>query len=72
MATPNERAFGEDMLDNILDWVANNMEPDEVYNPYDENRLTTWAERWAENNGYVADSDLNEWALSNGYVLGNV
>lgn len=36
-----EQKFGYDMLDDVRDWVANNIEPEDLY---DEDKLVAWAE----------------------------
>ena len=41
--------FGRDNLDTILDWINDNMAPEDVYA---EEKLTTWA----EDNGYVKEA----------------
>lgn len=37
------------LASDAVDWVADNLEPDEVY---DDNAL----QEWAENNGYIKES----------------
>lgn len=45
-----ERAFGTEFLDKILEWIDGNLEPDQVFS---EAAL----ESWAEDNGYVKKGD---------------
>lgn len=35
-------------LDNAIDWISSNLEPDEVF---DDKKLSAWA----ENNGYIKE-----------------
>lgn len=42
--------IGRGILDEAVDWVKSNLEPDEVY---DKEEL----EEWAENNGFVKEGE---------------
>ena len=54
MAHPYDaKLFGDDFLDDILDWVNGNLEPEEVF---EVSTLEEWAKEWAENNGYVEEA----------------
>ena len=59
-----EKAFGREFLDNILEWIGSIMSPEDVF---DEKKLSAWALAWAENQKeWISDPD--DWALENGYV----
>lgn len=45
--------LGEYPLDNILDWITSNLDPNDVF---DESRLRTWA----EDHGYVDHGYVEE------------
>jgi hypothetical protein len=52
MATQQmQHAFGREMLDQLLDWIVENMEPDEVF---DDQTLR----QWAEDHGWLKASEL--------------
>ncbi len=46
-----QHAFGREMLEQVLEWIGQNMEPGEVF---DENILR----QWAEDNGWLKASEL--------------
>lgn len=62
-----------------IEWISENMSPERVFT---EDDLNDWAsgegwisgndldeiERFAKDNGYVSEGNLNDWALDNGYV----
>jgi len=45
--------FGNRFLDNIIDWIKNNLMPEDVFS---KNALADWARE----NGYVHESTLEE------------
>lgn len=51
MATTSnqDNAFGRAMLDSIVAWISENMEPQDIF---DDKRL----EDWAEANGYTKEA----------------
>ena len=64
----DKRAFGEDFLDDIVEWVAQNLTPDEIYTDAYLTTLEKWANQWAIDNGYTSKSDMDQWARDNGYT----
>lgn len=62
-----EQAFGLEFLDGIVEWVEENVPPQNLYSKYK-------LKQWAEYNGYVAESNIAKWAATwaknNGYVPG--
>lgn len=52
MATQQmQRAFGVEFLDQIIEWVIENLSPEEIYNEAD-------LARWAKDEGWVKVADL--------------
>lgn len=52
MATQQmQHAFGREMLERVLDWIVENMEPGDVF---EERTLR----QWAEDNGWLKASEL--------------
>jgi len=47
--------FGQAFLDDIVEWVAQNLEPDEIYTGAHKMTLESWAREWAEENSYVEE-----------------
>jgi len=48
MATYDERKFAEHFFDDIVAWIADNLDPEEVYQ-------TEQLEKWAEEHGFVEE-----------------
>ena len=48
--TDLRRDFGTTFLDDVIDWVAMNLDPNDVY---DEEYLIDWA----ETNGYIKETE---------------
>lgn len=46
--TPLSKSFGEQFLDEIVYWISENLEPEDVF---DNNEL----EAWAEDNGWAKE-----------------
>ena len=65
MTTTNEdRMFGSEFLQEIIEWIGNNLAPENVFSEAD---LIVWARAWAEHQEeWIPDPDA--WALENGYV----
>lgn len=69
--TYQDNKFGLDFLEHIVEWISENMKPEEVFDDTD-------LRRWAESNDFVdagdvepyhcKERDLEEWAKDNGYV----
>jgi hypothetical protein len=51
----DEVSFGQDFLADIVEWVAQNLVPSEVYTGPYAITLESWAEDWADNNGYIKE-----------------
>ncbi len=55
-----------DLLDIAIDWIVDNLPPDEVF---DEDTLFEWCKSNANHAEDVCpDILLHEWAMDNGYV----
>ena len=72
MITANDnRYFGEEILPYVIEWLAHNAEPAEVFG---DDALGDWATK----NDYIhvddvgpdncSDSDLEAWAEENGWI----
>lgn len=70
MATGNENkkftesVFGEYPLDSAIDWIKDNMEPDDVF---EDDELIVWANN-KRPEVIFSNTTLEEWALENGFV----
>ncbi len=60
-----EQVIPSTLLEQSLEWIANHMEPGDVFTHQNESKLASWAQA----NGYVSQSVLEQWALDNGYVF---
>ena len=45
-------AIGRALLDEIIDWISEHLEPDDVFT---EEQLEDWARDWAKRNGFIKD-----------------
>jgi len=59
-----ESVIATDLLEQSIQWITGNMEPEEVFG---ENRLTQWAQSM-ELDSIFTEKELGEWAENNGYV----
>jgi len=60
----DENTFGREFLEEIVQWVGSNLEPEAVF---EEDALRDWAGHQAPGNIF-SDSDLSDWAEASGYV----
>lgn len=65
MAAVNEKAFGEAFLDDILNWISSDMDPDEVFEKSD---LCDWIGGNMEPDEVYDHDILAEWAETNGFI----
>jgi len=64
MTTVSEKYFGQAFLDDIVSWISDNMDPNEVFS---QQRLITWIRDYLEPEDVFTYESLGTWALSNGY-----
>lgn len=60
-----EERFGISFFGDIVEYVADNLTIDEVYN---KEQIKEFFENWAEDHGYLSEDGLDDWAIDNGYV----
>jgi len=59
-----EDLISSEPLDKAIDWIKDNMNPDEVYT---EDQLITHIKKKCKPDEVFDDDDLAEWALENGF-----
>lgn len=59
-----ESVIDSNLLDNAVDWIRDNLSPDEVF---DDKDLKSWANA-QECEDIFTTSELQAWAESNGYT----
>lgn len=53
------------ILSRTIDWIGDNIKPDEVYQP---DVLVTWIKDNRQPEDVFDESDLEAWAIENGFV----
>ena len=64
-STAEDLEFGAEFLTDILSYVEDAFEPDEIYG---EDRLKEWIAGSLDPPDVFSTERLREWALSNGFV----
>lgn len=65
MTTVTERNFGKAFLGDIVNWIAMDMEPDEVFRIED---LVCWIKEELEPEDVYSYDALADWAEANGFI----
>jgi len=55
----------DDLLDNAIDWIVGNLQPDEVFDPSD---LRYYVASSYSPEDVFSVNDLETWAIDNGFV----
>lgn len=58
----------DDLLDNAIDWIVGNLQPDEVFDTSD---LRNYVAMAYSPEDVFSISDLETWAIDNGFVKEN-
>lgn len=58
----------DDLLENAIDWIAGNLQPDEVFDPSD---LRDYVASSYSPEDVFSVNDLETWAIENGFVKEN-
>ena len=64
LPTTSEKYFGQAFFDSVVEWIKDNLDPDEVFS---QRHLTEWIKDNLCPEEIFDDEVLAEWAIANGY-----